>query len=75
MLRLKTGHADRLASRWLEARDQWLDQVFEGLPVGSRFAGKMDFQAVFMMGASWCWEIHCERAEIPQAHGFSRHRL
>lgn len=41
----------RIAHRWLEARDQWLTLVFQGrsLPAG-RFAGKMDFQAVFMMG-------------------------
>lgn len=40
----------RVASRWLEARDIWLDQVFSGVIPKGKFAGRMDFQAVFMMG-------------------------
>ena len=43
--------ATRVATRWLQARDQWLGRVFDGYcDFQSRFAGKMDFQAVFMMG-------------------------
>ena len=41
----------RVASRWLAARDEWIGLVFDdALPAGARFAGRMDFQAVFMMG-------------------------
>lgn len=43
-------HVARVAHRWLQARDLWLDLVFQGIVPEGRFAGKMDFQAVFMMG-------------------------
>ena len=50
----KTAHSiSRVASMWLEARDAWLESVFDNprMAKQTRLAGKMDYQAVFMMGA------------------------
>ncbi len=67
---MKNIHAHRVASRWLVARDAWLDQVLDGVIPGTKFARKMDFQAVFMMGPPGAGKSHIKGLKYLKHTGF-----